>query len=226
MDNRITIGLADDLRWLTVGTMMAVFLISLLCGCVTPQIQSTVQHRLISLHPNDLQAYGIAFITPSTVTGQEQEKQAVALTFAEVLIKEHPDIHCVTLPETLSAINKAGFADDYKRMYEDYRDTGLFERNILQKVGEVTGARYAAQLKLAGFSQGTQGRFSAFGLRMLETKHATIRLFFQIWDTQEGTIAWEGTQELNYAVDRLFEKNITLRTVLQEAARNLIARVP
>jgi hypothetical protein len=61
---------------------------------------------------------------------------------------------------------------------------------------------------------------------MMETEYASIRLFFQIWNTTDGTIAWEGAQELHYALDTILEEPITLRTVLEEAAKSLINRLP
>jgi len=212
-------------QWRTIHVIL-VICVGVLLGCVIPQKFSTVQHQRITLGPSDLKTFGIAFITPSTVTGQEEEKQAVALTFAEVLQEERSDLHCVSLPETLSAVNRAGLADEYKQMFEDYRDTGIFKRDILKQVGDVTGVRYIAQLKLAGFRQGSKGRLSVLGLRVLETKTADVRVFFQIWDTLDGSIAWEATQELNYAVDSIAENNVALRTVLGETARNLIERLP
>jgi hypothetical protein len=222
----LTMMEAHGRSWRTIERVILVICIGVLCSCVIPQKFSTVQHQRITLGPSDLKTFGIAFITPSTVTGQEEEKQAVALTFAEVLQEERPELHCVSLPETLSAVNRAGLADEYKQMFEDYRDTGIFKRDILKQVGDVTGVRYVAQLKLAGFRQGSKGRFSLFGLRVLETKTADVRLFFQIWDTLDGSIAWEATQELNYAVDSIAENNVALRTVLRETARNLIERLP
>ena len=59
-------------------------------GCAIPQYHSSIQHRALTLQPQDLERHGLAFITPSTVTGQEEEKQAVALTFSEILIKSAP----------------------------------------------------------------------------------------------------------------------------------------
>jgi hypothetical protein len=208
------------------GSIFRLFLLSLLAGCAIPQVYSSSQHNSISLHPGDLETYGIAFITPATVTGQEEEKQTVALIFADVLKQERPQARCVTLPETLSAINEAGLADDYKRMFEDYRNTGIFPKDILRKIGEVTGTRYIAQLKLSGFSQGSNDRFSFFGFRLFHTQHARIRLFFQIWNSQNGTIAWEGVQELVRAEDTLTEEDVTLKRALDEAAHELIARLP
>jgi len=195
-------------------------------GCSNSQIHTAVQYKDISLAPNGLEEHGLGFITPSTITGQEQDKQTLAFIFAEVLKQERPDIRVVSLPETLSAINQAGIADEYKRMYVDYSDTGIFKREWLRKVSEVTGVRYLAQLKLSGFNQNSKGRFSFLGMRLLQTKEANIRLFFQIWNSEAGTIVWEGTEELNYAWDTSKEKPVTFKLVVEEIARNLIDNLP
>jgi hypothetical protein len=206
---------------------LIIFLVcGLISGCFVPQKQFTDQHQTLSLKQNELSANGIAFITPSTATGQEEEKQGLALMVADILKKKRTDIRCVTLAETLSAVNKAGLSEDYKGMYTDYRDTGLFKKDILKKVGELTGTRYVAQLKLANFNQGNRDRFSFFGLRVIETRKADIRLILQIWDTTDGTIVWEGAEELSYATDTPFSGNVPLRIMVEEVSENLIANMP
>jgi hypothetical protein len=214
-------GCAMNYRWL-----MLTGILILLCACFLPQVYDTAQNRAISLKAKDLSTHGMAFITPSTVTGQEEEKQQVALAFAEVLRKERPSILCLSLPETLNAINRAGLSEDYKRMYVDYRDTGIFNRDILRKVGEATKTRYVAQLKLMAFSQGSDNRLGVLGLRLVDTKFADLRLFFQIWNTQDGTIAWEGVKEIHYAIDRVTEKPVTQRVIIEKAARDIISKLP
>ena len=193
-------------------------------GCY--QNHQTLRFRSLQLPPDALVRHGIAFITPSTVTGQEQEKQAVAFAFAAVLRRDRPEVPCLTLAETLGAINRAGLAEDYRAMYADYRDTGLFERDTLARVGQVTGVRYAAQLKLQGFSQGDKERFGIFGIRILETHHGTARVFLQIWDTRDGSIVWEGTEELRIARETLQESPVTLTRVMEKAAEDLVAKLP
>jgi len=197
-----------------------------LAGCSTTQIYPTLQEQTISLRPGELEAAGLAFITPSTVTGQEQEKQAVALSFAEVVKRERPALRVTTLAETLGAVNKAGLADAYKRMYDDYRDTGLFSGEVLKRVGVATGARYIAQLKLQRFEQGAKDRFGILGVRIVETKYAHLRLFLQIWDSADGSIAWEGVQEIRISEDTATEEPVMQRTVLERTARDLVARLP
>jgi hypothetical protein len=201
--------------------------LGLVAGCSTaPVYYPTVQAHVISLPKGALEASGIAFITPSTITGQEQEKEAVALTFTDVLKSERPALKVSTLAETLGAVNKAGLTETYKRMYEEYRDTGLFSAEALRRVGAAAGARYVAQLKLQAFSQSSKGRFGFLGLRLVETHYADVRLFFQIWDSRDGSIAWEAMQELRMARESTTEEPLMLRKVLEHSARELIARLP
>jgi hypothetical protein len=197
-----------------------------LAGCSTMQIYPTLQEQRISLRPGDLETAGLAFITPSTVTGQEQEKQAVALSFADTMKRERPALRVTTLAETLGAVNKAGLSDAYRKMYDDYRDTGLFDAAVLKRVGAATGARYIAQLKLQRFEQGAKDRFGLLGIRIVETKFAHLRLFLQVWDSADGSIAWEGVQELRVSQDTATEEPVMLHTVLERTARDLVARLP
>ena len=203
-----------------------VLLCLLLVACATSQIESSVEYDDIALEPHDLATHGLGFITPSTVTGKEEDKQTLAFVFARVLQEERPDIPVISLPETLSAINRWGMADEYQQMYVDYRDTGIFKRDALRKVGEATGVRYLAQLKLASFKQKSKARFNLLGLRVFQTQEANIRVFFQIWNSENGAIVWEGTEELNYAWDTGLEKPVTFKLVVKEMARNLVSKLP
>ena len=192
----------------------------------TQQNSPTTQVLPLTLKPDDLRKSGMAFITPSSTTGQEEDKQATALAFTEVLRSARPDLRVMSLPETLSAVNRSAITLEYKRMFEDYRTTGIFEREVLQKVAKVTGMRYLAQLKLSGFRQEAKGRWGFLGIRMLETKTSTIRLFFQIWDSEDGSVAWEGSQESSSSHESLAEEYVSLKSVVEDSARDLIARLP
>ena len=48
------------------------------CGTMGSQVVPTTVHKTLSLKAGDLQRDGLAFLTPSTVTGQEQDKLALA----------------------------------------------------------------------------------------------------------------------------------------------------
>jgi hypothetical protein len=51
------------------------FLLGLLAGgCSTAPVEyATLNEHVVSLSRGDLEGAGIAFVTPSTITGQEQE---------------------------------------------------------------------------------------------------------------------------------------------------------
>ncbi len=206
--------------------LIGLVLLSTGCSACSYQIYTSEEHRTFNLAAQDLYQHGIAFTTPSSITGREQDRQSLALTFAEALREKRPDIHVVSLPETLSAINQAGLLNEYMLMYENYEQTGIFERASLQKISAVTGTRYIAQLNLSGFDQGEKGRFGFLGLRLVETKRANIRVFLQIWDTEAGGIAWEGYEEMNYATETYTERAITFYDITRQIAEHMVDRIP
>jgi hypothetical protein len=198
----------------------------LLGGCGTTQIQGTTQVQALQLNREGLRQHGLAFLTPSSVTGQEEDKQALALAFFEVIRKARPDLRLVSLPVALTAINTAGLAGDYRRMLDDYRATGVFDRERLRRIGDAVGVKYLAQLKLAGFRQESKSRWGTLGLRIFETKSTSVRLFLQIWDSDDGAIVWEGAVEITSAYDSMSEETVTFRSVIEECARRLVERLP
>jgi hypothetical protein len=218
--------LNQAIKPVSVKRLCVIGMLAILTGCGINQEHSTTDVDAISLEPGQLERYGIAFISPATVTGQEQDRQTVAFAFTKQLEKMRPEIKVVSLPETLSAINEAGLYDRYKRMFIDYRETGIFRKDILTDLGFATSSRYIAQLKLADFRQDSSGRFGALGLKIVNTKSARIRLFLQIWDSNNGTVAWEGIEELSMASETSKEKNITFANVVETAAKNLIRKLP
>ena len=208
-------------------TRLLLMLVLALAGCsLSPIEYPTLNEQPLTLRKGDLEASGIAFVTPASVTGQEQEKQAVALTFTDVMTAARPKVRVVTLPETLSAVNRAGITDAYRRMYEDYRTTGLLPADVLKRISGATGTRYIAQLNLQGFAQNSKNRLGIFGLRIIDTMLGDLRLYLQIWDSQDGSIAWEAMQELRIAMDTTKEQPIMLRTLLERSAQDLISKVP
>ena len=145
----------------------------LLAGCASDlQTYSAPQHQTLRLQPNELAEGGLAFLTPSTVTGQEEDKQSLAYVFGATLKARRPEIRFDALPQTIGAVNRAGLAEAYRRMYRDYRDTGVFDAAALKQVAQAAGVRYLVQLKLASMEQGARGRFSLLGLSLQACGHA------------------------------------------------------
>jgi len=198
-----------------------------LSGCAaTGQLSKNTETTDFSLDPAALDAGGIGFLTPISATGQEADRVGLAIAFADQVAEERADLHVVRLAEVLSAVNEAGLAAEYKQMMTDYQATGLLEKETLRQVGDASGARYLGLLGLARFSQNTNKRFSIGGLRLMDTKEATLRISWQIWDSQTGAIAWEGSDEINYAYDTGRERPVNLAYVTGEAARAMVAEFP
>jgi len=199
----------------------------LLAACASDvQTYSSPRHESLRLQPDELAEGGLAFLTPSTVTGQEEDKQSLAYVFAETLKSQRPDIRFAALPQTIGAVNRAGLAKVYRGMYHDYRDTGVFDATMLRQVAQAAGVRYLVQLKLANMEQGARGRLSLLGLSLLQTQYANMRVFFQIWDGRDGSIAWEGIDEVTMAFDTGQERRLTFRKIAERAAQDLIASLP
>ncbi len=209
----------------------ALFLLALVaalagCGSMLPQVDAKITHKEIQLDAADLAAGGIGFLTPSAATGREADKQALALSFATQLEKDRPDLRVVPLPAILSAMNAAELDQEYKQMFRDYLETGILDGALLKRIGEIGQVRYLAQLSLASFEQASRGRFSLIGFRFVDTKQANIRVFLQIWDSQTGSVAWEGGGEVNYAFESVTERPVTFQQVAATVADRIYAGLP
>jgi hypothetical protein len=211
----------------TFRTPLLAALVLLLAACESaPQIYSNPKHETLQLTQAELREGGLAFLTPSTVTGQEEDKQTLAYVFATTLQSERPDLRFVPLARTISAVNQAGLAETYRRMYHDYRDTGVFEAAMMQRVAQAAGVRYLGQLKLARMDQSSRGRFGMLGLSLLNTQYAYMRVFFQVWDSRNGAIVWEGIDEVTLAMDTGKELPMSFQSVAGQAAKDLVQRLP
>lgn len=198
-----------------------------LAGCAnTAQLSANTEATDFSLDPVAFRTEGVGFLTPVSATGQEANRLALALAFADSLADAREELRVVSLAEVLSAVNRAGLASEYKAMIDAYAATGIMEKRTLQRVGEASGARYLGLLGLADFDQGVNKRFSIGGLRLLDTKLSSIRLSWQIWDSATGAIAWEGIDEIHYAYDTGREHPVSFGFVAGQAAANLVARIP
>ncbi len=205
--------------------VVGLIVMTLLSGCaVTTQSYPTTLVS-VNLEPQALKTAGIAFITPGTVTGQEEDKQGLALAFTDALKQARPDLHIVSLSETLGIINKEGLAQEYKQMYEDSRLTGIFNRDTLRKISHQTGVRYLAQLKLGGFTQTTQSLWGFGGFNLSITEITTLRLFLQIWDGEVGTIVWEGSQELTLSSNQIKQSPVSFKDTIERSSQELIERL-
>jgi hypothetical protein len=194
-------------------------------GCSTgvqTRSASTVSAPLLT--PGLIEEHGLGFLTPTARVDREEDKHALALVFASTLSALRPGVRVVPLAQTLGAVNRAGLLRQYQKMYEGFGATGVLERDTLAKLRGVTGARYFCLLQLGEFSQPTAA--NPFPLPGRAAAGAHIRLFVQIWDSVDGTIAWEGINEVSLAAEPGNGRAATFSSVVERAARDLVARLP
>lgn len=200
----------------------------MLAACGATQQKGLDQHVQAST-PSDFSlaaAEQFAILTPSTTYAQEEDKQVLALTFEQMLRERAPSIRLKSLARTLSDINTADLAETYRKLLTGHQQSGLYDKQLLQKIAQATDSRYLIQLKLSEFQQGSDGRWSFLGIRILQTKFGRIRLFMQVWDAQTGAIAWEGMQEMSLAYDTAFESPVTFNQMVTEVSKQLLKQLP
>ena len=194
-------------------------------GCST-QLYTNIEHNVHQLKKGDVKLHGLTFITPTTITGMEEDKQYLALTFSHKLKKLRPELKIADLSYALGAINKENYSKQYAAMYEGYRSTGIFDKSTLKRIGELTNNRYVCQLKLSHFKSEAQGRWGILGLAISDTEKANLRLFVQIWDSRLGVIVWEAAQEITYAHDTTSEDAVTFEKMIHFAAKDIAKVLP
>jgi len=194
-------------------------------GCST-QLKTSIEHNVHLLQKDEIKNHGMSFITPTTITGMEEDKQYLALTFSHALHKIRTELKITDLSKVLGMINQTDATDDYSKMYDGYRETGIFNKKVLEKIGKLTGNRYACQLKLSHFKSDAQGRWSMLGFSIFDTEYANLRLFVQIWDTKKGIIVWEAAQEVTYAYDTTSQEPVTFEKMIHLAAKDIAKVLP
>ena len=177
------------------------------------------------LTPGLLAEHGLGFLTPTAVSSREEDRHALALVFGSVFAELRPEVRIAPLAQILGAVNRAGMLRQYQKMYEGYAAAGVLERDTLAKLRGVTGVRYFCLLQLGEFSQPASAA-QVFPLPARNAPPAHIRLFVQIWDSVDGTIAWEGMNEISHSAQAGNAASTSFSVVVERAARDLIGRLP
>ena len=199
--------------------------ILLSAACVGPLQQwgeeTTFQPKITTFDPSTLKQEQAAVLNAVVGFGLEGYAHQVSRSLATALNQRTALIKSLPVHDALSRINRAGLSEEYAGMVSDYVKTGILNRVGLEKIGQAVHVAYAFQPSLASFSQSMSGRFSLFGLRLLQTRVTTLRLSLQLWDTRTGVIVWESSGEATLAGEDVRE----FRIPLDEIARRLWSRM-
>ncbi len=198
-----------------------------LSACAGPLTQFNFNAAEIVRSPGfthrDLEEMKIGILSS---TGTDGYRRVLGNSFSKALQLTHPEIPQVPPHEAIGLINHANLADDYALMIWDYETSGILRKETLRRVGEALQVRYFIQLSLLQYVQDTSTRFSVLGIRFLETRSSTLRVFAQIWDTQSGNIVWEASSEVTLAGEDVRAKPISFEEVATRAWAELIKQLP
>jgi hypothetical protein len=189
----------------------------MLSGCVGPLqqwgAQTSPMLKAPSFESSMLESEPSAVLNAVVGFGLEGYTNQVSRSLFTALEKAPPALKVISPLDTLSQINRKGLEAEYAAMVSQYQQSGILDRMVLEKVGQALNARYVFQPSMATFTQSMSGRFSIFGLRLIQTRISTLRLSVQIWDTRSGEIVWESTGEATLAGEDVREYRIPFEEI-------------
>jgi hypothetical protein len=189
----------------------------LLSACVGPLQQWGAQTSLMlkapSFKSSTLEGEPIAVLNAVVGVGLEGYSHQVSRSLFNTLEQARPTLKVISPLDMLSQINREGLAAEYAAMVSQYLQSGILDRMALEKVSKALNARYVFQPSMAAFAQSVSGRFSIFGLRLIQTRVSTLRLSVQIWDARSGEIVWEATGEATLAGEDVREYRIPFEEI-------------
>lgn len=191
----------------------------LFVGCAGPLKQWGAETSLVAKAPSfassALENERIAVLNAVVGVTLEGFAHQVSRSLGAALEQSGRPIKVMSAHETLSLINEAGLAVEYQDMVSGYGRTGILHRPVLERIGQAVEAKYVLQPTLATFSQSMSGRFSFFGLRLIQTRISILRLTVQLWDTRTGKILWESSGEMTLAGEDIREFRIPFEDIAQ-----------
>jgi hypothetical protein len=205
-----------------------VFLVTLavlLAGCNPPYLADT--HVTSTPEPTSFDA-GEPVRMPVAVLGFVAPGNLQGLSFtlsqalSDALTEVTPPISQISTDETLNRLTDQGLATEYADLRAGFARNGMLDRQRLRQIGLRLGARYVLLPGIAQFDETILDRYEAIGIKVLRNRVTTLRLWLQLWDTQNGHIVWESSGESTTSAALLSLK----RTVaLEQIAKNLLVRM-
>jgi hypothetical protein len=206
------------------------FLLLFLASCSgAPLVQSNFSAREPFRNPGHIilgNRDSIALLT--VMEGKDGEEQRTLLVdfVGESIRKHSPQSRVIPYWEGLNVINSEGYTADYALMMHEYVQTGILNKRILSKFGEILGVTYFIQPKLMDFSQHQSTRFSLLGLTIFKTHETQIKLYLEVWEAKTGRIVWVGSTEANMASENYESRPIPFEEIAQYAVDNLVLKMP
>jgi len=148
---------------------------------------------------------------------------ALAHALSSALAEASPSIRSLPSHETGNVLNAQGLAAEYAELLAGFGRSGLLERQGLQRIGAALGCRYVLLPGLAEFHHALLDRFEIAGLKLVQSRVTTLRLWLQLWDTPTGQLLWESAGEVTVASEILRrERTVPLDEIAQKLWRHML----
>jgi len=211
-------------RLANAGLILAVST-AVLAGCTpfhalyahTTSTPGPKPYDLTTLAPGRLAILGVV-TTPGLQGFGAPLSHALTAALAEV----SPSLRLISTRETVNALNDDGLAAHYADLMSGFSRSGILDRKVLKTVGRAVRSRYVVLPGLAEFRETILDRFEISGLKIVQSRISTLRLWMQLWDTDTGRMLWEASGEAS-AASQLLRPGRTVP--FDEIARKLWLRM-
>jgi hypothetical protein len=206
------------------GSCLALLLV-LLVGCDPPYLSDTYATstpKPKSFDTSELVGTPVvvlAFLTPANLQGFGP---TLSHALIGALTQVNPPIRKIPTDETLNRLTDEGLATEYADLRADFARNGILDHQRLRRIGLGLGSRYVLLPGLAQFDESIIDKFEAVGIKLLRNRVTTVRLWLQLWDSENGHIVWESSGEVTTVTVFLSPKQTV---ALEQIAKRLLVRM-
>jgi hypothetical protein len=193
------------IRLASRGVILAVSA-ALLAGCTpfhafdahTTSAPGPAPFDLTTLAPEPVAILGV--VSPPGLQGFGAP---LSHALATALAEASPSVRRISSLEAVNAVNEHGLAAEYVDLLTGFARSGILDERRLKKIGPALRARYVLLPGLAEFREIVLDRFEISGLKIVQGRISTLRLWLQLWDTHTGRMIWESAGEASVASELL-----------------------
>jgi hypothetical protein len=170
----------------------------------------------------ELERESVATLGVLAPAGLQGTGPSVSHALVTALREAAPSVRVIPDLETVNLLNEHGLAAEYGELLSGYARSGILERDRLHRIGSALGCRYLLLPGVGALDQVLIDRFEFSGLKLVQRRITTLRLWLQLWDSHTGRMLWESGGEATVATELLRPQ----RTVpLEGMARRLWLRM-
>jgi hypothetical protein len=186
-------------------------------GVLVWEVRTESTPRPPSFNPIVFEEVPVAVLEAVSTSTHHGHETSLAYSLERVLAQVAPNWKVVSSQQTTNLINKRGLAALYARMRLDYEQSGILDRESLEKIGSTVGARYVFQPRFGTVDQTMTDRWTLLDVRVTQTRAITLRVSLQLWDTDVGELIWASSSEANMQSEALSQDPVHLEKAVRIA---------